>query len=204
MTSSTLTLSSVAELEPPRHGPGIDGGYKGLPFWDASSQLVNSIAANLLSRLPFSVNCRRDQGGGSGARSGLGASGFVCGSSSVSQYSSGTCTTVSAPPILFPFYHPLSGGNPRHDLSVASSAVRSLPTSVRVDGLGLGSNDGGPAFVGQVFSMCDPSGTGLMAVTTHFDIPFLSKRYSLFLMHQLQCSTIAAPLKFLSILSGSF
>ncbi|GER51049.1 Tic22-like family protein isoform 1 [Striga asiatica] len=35
---------------------------------------------------------------------------------------------------------------------------------------------GGPAFVGQVFSMCDLTGTGLMAVSTHFDIPFLSKR----------------------------
>ncbi|XP_078431795.1 tic22-like family protein [Wolffia australiana] len=58
----------------------------------------------------------------------------------------------------------------------ASSAIRSLSTSVRVDGLGLGSKTGGPAFVGQVFSMCDPSGTGLMAVTTHFGIPFLSKR----------------------------
>lgn len=34
----------------------------------------------------------------------------------------------------------------------------------------------GPAFVGQVFSMCDLSGTGLMAVSTHFDIPFISKR----------------------------
>lgn len=35
---------------------------------------------------------------------------------------------------------------------------------------------GGPAFVGRVFSMCDLSGTGLMAVSTHFDIPFISKR----------------------------
>jgi hypothetical protein len=26
--------------------------------------------------------------------------------------------------------------------------------------------------------MCDLSGTGLMAVSTHFDIPFLSKRYA--------------------------
>ncbi|KAJ6364437.1 hypothetical protein OIU76_029399 [Salix suchowensis] len=34
----------------------------------------------------------------------------------------------------------------------------------------------GPAFVGQVFSMCDLSGTGLMAVSTHFDVPFISKR----------------------------
>jgi hypothetical protein len=30
--------------------------------------------------------------------------------------------------------------------------------------------------VGQVFSMCDLSGTGLMAVSTHFDVPFISKR----------------------------
>lgn len=44
--------------------------------------------------------------------------------------------------------------------------------------LGLRSaGKGGPAFVGRVFSMCDLSGTGLMAVSTHFDIPFISKRY---------------------------
>lgn len=30
--------------------------------------------------------------------------------------------------------------------------------------------------MGQVFSMCDLSGTGLMTVSTHFDIPFLSER----------------------------
>ncbi|KAL3653570.1 hypothetical protein CASFOL_003251 [Castilleja foliolosa] len=47
-----------------------------------------------------------------------------------------------------------------------------LPSTVRIS-TGKG---GGPAFVGQVFSMCDLSGTGLMAVSTHFDIPFLSKR----------------------------
>ncbi|KAF7148798.1 hypothetical protein RHSIM_Rhsim03G0192200 [Rhododendron simsii] len=43
--------------------------------------------------------------------------------------------------------------------------------------LGLRSaGKGGPAFVGRVFSMCDLSGTGLMAVSTHFDIPFISRR----------------------------
>ncbi|KAG6409863.1 hypothetical protein SASPL_127905 [Salvia splendens] len=47
-----------------------------------------------------------------------------------------------------------------------------FPSTVRIS-TGKG---GGPAFVGQVFSMCDLSGTGLMAVSTHFDIPFLSKR----------------------------
>ncbi|XP_040376087.1 uncharacterized protein LOC102721964 isoform X2 [Oryza brachyantha] len=41
-------------------------------------------------------------------------------------------------------------------------------------GVGKG---GGPAFVGQVFTMLDPSGNGLMAVTTRFELPqFLASR----------------------------
>ncbi|XVF50895.1 hypothetical protein PTKIN_Ptkin04bG0140000 [Pterospermum kingtungense] len=51
-----------------------------------------------------------------------------------------------------------------------------FPSTVRISGLTSRGKSGGPAFVGQVFSMCDLSGTGLMAVSTHFDIPFLSKR----------------------------
>ncbi|XVF09955.1 hypothetical protein REPUB_Repub07fG0142000 [Reevesia pubescens] len=51
-----------------------------------------------------------------------------------------------------------------------------FPSTVRIAGLTSSGNNGGPAFVGQVFSMCDLSGTGLMAVSTHFDIPFISKR----------------------------
>ncbi|OMO86970.1 Tic22-like protein [Corchorus capsularis] len=51
-----------------------------------------------------------------------------------------------------------------------------FPSTVRIAGLTSGGKGGGPAFVGQVFSMCDLSGTGLMAVSTHFDIPFISKR----------------------------
>ncbi|OIT26704.1 PREDICTED: uncharacterized protein LOC109214968 [Nicotiana attenuata] len=50
-----------------------------------------------------------------------------------------------------------------------------FPSTVKISGLNS-TGKGGPAFVGQVFSMCDLSGTGLMAVSTHFDIPFLSKR----------------------------
>ncbi|CAO2821225.1 unnamed protein product [Amaranthus hypochondriacus] len=56
-----------------------------------------------------------------------------------------------------------------------------FPSMVRIGGSrssgygGIGGN-GGPAFVGQVFSMCDLTGTGLMAVSTHFDIPFISNR----------------------------
>ncbi|KAL2550534.1 Tic22-like family protein [Forsythia ovata] len=65
--------------------------------------------------------------------------------------------------------------------SSSASAMKSVhspesssgsPSTVRIS-TGKGR---GPAFVGQVFSMCDLSGTGLMAVSTHFDIPFLSKR----------------------------
>uniref|UniRef100_A0A1D1XT87 Alpha-mannosidase 2 n=1 Tax=Anthurium amnicola TaxID=1678845 RepID=A0A1D1XT87_9ARAE len=157
MASSPVALPSP-ELEP--HGPG--------PFLDATGQWMHSMAANLRSRFPHPFNCMRD------GSSVFGSSGLVCGPSS-SRCSSGASASVSVP-VLFPFCSPFSSENRRRDLSSASSAVRNLSTSVRVDGLGLGSKAGGPAFVGQVFSMCDPSGTGLMAVTTHFGIPFLSKR----------------------------
>ncbi|XP_023769453.1 uncharacterized protein LOC111918029 isoform X1 [Lactuca sativa] len=69
--------------------------------------------------------------------------------------------------------------------SASSSSARSMssestssgfPSTVRISNLNSTGNGGGPAFVGQVFSMCDLSGTGLMAVSTQFDIPFISKR----------------------------
>ncbi|KAM0902463.1 hypothetical protein ACQ4PT_019285 [Festuca glaucescens] len=45
------------------------------------------------------------------------------------------------------------------------------PGGVKVGG------SGGPAFVGQVFTMLDPSGNGLMAVTKRFDLPhFIADR----------------------------
>ncbi|CAA3010688.1 Nuclear transcription factor Y subunit B-5 [Olea europaea subsp. europaea] len=47
-----------------------------------------------------------------------------------------------------------------------------FPSTVRIS-TGKGR---GPDFVGQVFSMCDLSGFGLMSVSTNIDIPFLSKR----------------------------
>ncbi|CAO2186262.1 unnamed protein product [Urochloa humidicola] len=44
-------------------------------------------------------------------------------------------------------------------------------------GIKGGGSGGGPAFVGQVFTMLDPSGNGLMAVTTRFELPrFLTNR----------------------------
>ena len=50
---------------------------------------------------------------------------------------------------------------------------------MRIGGLNTSGKGGGPAFVGQVFSMCDVSGNGIMAVSNHFDIPFISKRSEL-------------------------
>ncbi|CAH9140905.1 unnamed protein product [Cuscuta epithymum] len=63
-----------------------------------------------------------------------------------------------------------------------SSSIEGMPSkpslestaSVRISGPGS-VGKGGPAFVGQVFSMCNLSGTSLMSVSTHFHIPFLSK-----------------------------
>ncbi|XP_015571354.1 uncharacterized protein LOC8277083 isoform X2 [Ricinus communis] len=102
---------------------------------------------------------------------------------------------LSPPKICIPFqfadssYRPLtrSSFESTHPDSVSpkSAAVKGLssaesssgfPSTVRIAGLNSNGKGGGPAFVGQVFSMCDLSGTGLMAVSTHFDIPFISKR----------------------------
>lgn len=97
-----------------------------------------------------------------------------------------TISTFNAPSRLcFPF--PLSAAfdgalpppppPPPGTASAPASSAAELPSSVRIPVAKTGSNGGsGPAFVGQVFSMCDLSGTGLMAVSTHFDVPFISKR----------------------------
>lgn len=61
--------------------------------------------------------------------------------------------------------------------STSSSSSSGLNSTVRISSLSSDGKRGGPAFVGQVFSMCDLTGTGLMAVSTHFDIPFISKRF---------------------------
>ncbi|KAH9309250.1 hypothetical protein KI387_037161, partial [Taxus chinensis] len=46
-----------------------------------------------------------------------------------------------------------------------------FPSNVRIDGIDFGNNRG-PAFLGQVFSLCNPYGTGLMAVTKRIELPF--------------------------------
>ncbi|KAL6132076.1 hypothetical protein ACLB2K_070447 [Fragaria x ananassa] len=58
----------------------------------------------------------------------------------------------------------------------SESTSASFPAKIKISNLNSMIKGSGPAFVGQVFSMCDLSGTGLMAVSTHFDIPFISKR----------------------------
>ncbi|TXG71026.1 hypothetical protein EZV62_005961 [Acer yangbiense] len=71
--------------------------------------------------------------------------------------------------------HDAKGGGGGRVASPAESSS-AFPSSVRITSINSNGHGGGPAFVGQVFSMCDLSGTGLMAVSTHFDIPFISKR----------------------------
>ncbi|CAM8971064.1 unnamed protein product [Rhodiola kirilowii] len=51
---------------------------------------------------------------------------------------------------------------------VSSHSGTGFPSTVRISSLNPNGNGGGPAFVGQVFSMCDLSGTGLMAVSNAF------------------------------------
>ncbi|CAO2175157.1 unnamed protein product [Urochloa humidicola] len=64
---------------------------------------------------------------------------------------------------------PLSGAR----MAGAGAATGGKPGG----GIKGGSSGGGPAFVGQVFTMLDPSGNGLMAVTTRFELPrFLTNR----------------------------
>ncbi|KAK3008264.1 hypothetical protein RJ639_014950 [Escallonia herrerae] len=90
-------------------------------------------------------------------------------------------TPLSSPPLNNLTTTPAESA--QGDSSFARAAKNMPPDSgpgfrstVRVSSLNsAGKSGGGPAFVGQVFSMCDLSGTGLMAVSTHFDIPFISK-----------------------------
>ncbi|XP_021765005.1 uncharacterized protein LOC110729571 isoform X2 [Chenopodium quinoa] len=98
-------------------------------------------------------------------------------------------STPSTSKVFLPLPLPFSESTHHDSPSSSGSSHRvappepgsGFPSMVRIGGLksagsGAGSGGSGPAFVGQVFSMCDITGTGLMAVSTHFDIPFISKR----------------------------
>ncbi|KAL3524329.1 hypothetical protein ACH5RR_017163 [Cinchona calisaya] len=89
-------------------------------------------------------------------------------------------------PLYLPLAYSPFESTQQPDSPLSSSAAKNMssktgshggfPSTVRVSGLNSNKDQAGAAFVGHVFSMCDLSGTGLMAVSTHFDIPFLSKR----------------------------
>ncbi|KAK2653998.1 hypothetical protein Ddye_013854 [Dipteronia dyeriana] len=92
--------------------------------------------------------------------------------------------SVPSPSVSPPSAQPDSlSSKPSHDAQGCGGGVVSpaesssaFPSTVKITSINSNRHGGGPAFVGQVFSMCDLSGTGLMAVSTHFDIPFISKR----------------------------
>lgn len=82
----------------------------------------------------------------------------------------------AAPHLAVPLLLPVSSA------SESRRGAQPLP-GTRMVGAGatgggnMASGGGGPAFVGQVFTMLDPSGNGLMAVTTRFELPrFLTNR----------------------------
>ncbi|KAJ1685143.1 hypothetical protein LUZ63_016533 [Rhynchospora breviuscula] len=80
---------------------------------------------------------------------------------------------VCAPSVTVPFLLPIS------NFSTAQPQSKSVAPGVRIEGLSSTNSKGGgggPAFVGQVFTMLDPSGNGLMAVTRHLNLPFLNGR----------------------------
>ena len=106
--------------------------------------------------------------------------------------SSSSSSSLTTSKICVPLLHPIPNYSP-FDSNPKSSSIKTVqsptsnsnspfPSTVRINSLNSNGKAGGPAFVGQVFSMCDLSGTGLMAVSTHFDIPFLSKRYTSLLL----------------------
>ncbi|RLM93709.1 uncharacterized protein C2845_PM08G00900 [Panicum miliaceum] len=102
-----------------------------------------------------------------------------------SPSSTATSSTTSpahpAPHLAFPLLLPVSSASspagpeplPGKRMAGAGAAAGGKPGG----GIKGGGGGGGPAFVGQVFTMLDPSGNGLMAVTTRFELPrFLTNR----------------------------
>ncbi|XP_010261382.1 PREDICTED: uncharacterized protein LOC104600228 isoform X1 [Nelumbo nucifera] len=158
------------------------------------ASFVKSASSNLFALFPFNNNNSRTYNAKTMTSK---ASSPLCTSSCPSSFSSSTSPFVCLPflfaealpsPILSlsttTFSSSSSPSHPNESNSLSSaSAIKgmtsggsSFPSTVRIAGLNSSAKGGGPAFVGQVFSMCDLSGTGLMAVSTHIEIPFLSKR----------------------------
>ncbi|XP_008797550.2 uncharacterized protein LOC103712700 [Phoenix dactylifera] len=155
----------------------------GPPFLHSAGRSLQSLTANILSFLPFPpLNPSRNTTKKSPPPPLGAAAPPVC--PSLCTSSSPPCSSAVTVPLLLPFSSASCSSSSDYQsqsrssaTASPSSAIRSLSPGVKIEGLSSSSKGGGgPAFVGQVFSMLDPSGNGLMAVTTHFDIPFLSKR----------------------------
>lgn len=169
------------------------------PFLHAAGRSLQSLTANIRSFLPFPpINPGRN----ATAKSPPPPVAAVPPCPPVCTASSPPCSSAVTVPLLLPLsssssdYQSQIRSSGRSATASPSSAIRSLSSGVKIEGLSSGSKGGGgPAFVGQVFSMLDPSGNGLMAVTTHFDIPFLSKRSRLFLFYLISGRKISFSLE---------
>ncbi|CAL9771234.1 unnamed protein product [Musa acuminata subsp. burmannicoides] len=155
-------MAPSSASERPRRGDG-------LPFLCSAGRSMQSLTTNILSHLPFSP---------------FNPSRTTPTTKSPMATPPGGSASVTLPLLLPPSSLSSSAGSSSHPgmsqgaaSPSPSSAIKSFASGVRIEGLVSSSKaGGGPAFVGQVFSMLDPSGNGLMTVTTRFDIPFLSKR----------------------------
>ncbi|CAL9101065.1 unnamed protein product [Musa textilis] len=157
-------MAPSSASERPRRGDG-------LPFLCSAGRSMQSLTTNILSHLPFSP---------------FNPSPTTPTAKSPMATPPGGSASVTLPLLLPPSSPSSFAGSSSHPgmsqgaaspSPSPSSAIKSFAPGVRIEGLVSSSKaGGGPAFVGQVFSMLDPSGNGLMTVTTRFDIPFLSKR----------------------------
>ncbi|KAJ1281917.1 hypothetical protein BS78_03G010000 [Paspalum vaginatum] len=102
--------------------------------------------------------------------------------SSPSSTASSAPPSPAAPHLAVPLLLPVSSSSASSSPSSETPRGQQHPLpGARMAGAGGGKGrsgvGGGPAFVGQVFTMLDPSGNGLMAVTTRFELPrFLTDR----------------------------
>ncbi|KAL6626996.1 hypothetical protein ACP70R_030722 [Stipagrostis hirtigluma subsp. patula] len=111
-------------------------------------------------------------------------------SSSSSSSAAASPPSPAAPhlavPLLLPVSSSQSSSSSSSPASCRASGAQPLPSERMAAGGGKPGGGGGgggkgggggPAFVGQVFTMLDPSGNGLMAVSTRFELPhFLTNR----------------------------
>ncbi|KAL5984776.1 hypothetical protein ACLOJK_041398 [Asimina triloba] len=146
---------------------------------------LTSGSSNSNSHSNITINTGKRSSSSTAPPSSPSPSGIICAAPLLSA--DAPLLSLSTPPLLFSQQMSKISSASNHSSSDSPSSPSRLPqmkgvsspgfpSNVRIDGLNPDSKGAGPAFVGQVFSMCDPSGTGLMAVTTRLDVPFISRR----------------------------